>query len=104
MRCKSMALSPSQYVNTLVQKWSTKHPELASRLERAMALTGSVHSQGEGTFVVEGATGDYIVGIEHGRSTCTCQDFKRGHHCKHRLACALVCMTERAAAQKGSLR
>ncbi len=94
-----MSLSPVQYMNLLVQKWSQAHPELASRLDRAMALTGNVHSQGEGTFVVEGRTGEYIVGVEAGRSTCTCPDSLRGHKCKHRLAVALVSMTERAVAQ-----
>lgn len=95
-----MPLSPAEYMAVLVEKWSARRPELRSRLERAVALTGGVRSQGEGTFVVEGVTQEYIVGVEDGRSSCTCQDTLRGNHCKHRLACALVCKTELMLAQE----
>ena len=63
---------------------------------KALALVGGCHSQGEGTWVVEGGGGEYVVYVDpqRRRSTCTCEDSRRGHHCKHRLAVALVYKVE----------
>lgn len=88
-------MNPATQIRTLATLWSAKHPELASRIERAIALTGGVKSQGEGVYVVEGESGEYIVTVVGRISFCTCPDSARGNHCKHRLAAALVCAQER---------
>lgn len=84
--------------------WALKHPHLKSRIERAVALVGGVKSQCEGVYVVEGSKGvEYIVAVdfEKGTSICTCTDHKKGNHCKHRLAVALVCVLEREVFSSG---
>jgi predicted nucleic acid-binding Zn finger protein len=87
---------PASRIRNLATKWSAKRPELAARIERAIALTGGVKSQGEGVYVVEGVGGDYIV-TKGRNSMCTCPDSQRGNRCKHQLAVALVCIVEREA-------
>ena len=87
---------PAQRIRSLATQWAERHPELATRLEKAVALTGGVKSQGEGVYVVEGVGDVYIVWADPQgkRSTCNCEDSRRGHHCKHRLAVALVFKAE----------
>lgn len=92
-----MTVSPIQQI---AAKWAAKHPHLKSRIERAVALTGGVKSQCEGVYVVEGSNGaEYIVSVDFdkGMSTCTCEDHRRGQHCKHRIAVALVHVLETRA-------
>lgn len=80
-------------IQTIANLWKVRYPHLADRIDRAVALTGGVKSQGEGVHVVEGSHGaEYIVWAdpETHKSTCTCPDFEKGHKCKHILAVALL--------------
>lgn len=88
---------PARRIRFLASRWAEKQPGLAARLEKAVALTGGVSSQGEGVYVVEGSSGhEYIVHAdpETKVSTCNCPDSELGNHCKHRLATALVYLAE----------
>lgn len=80
-----------------VSAWSVRHPELQVRLEKALALTGGVRLIAPSIYRVQGQGDDYLVRVDHqrGSSTCTCMDSRKGHHCKHRLATALVVVLER---------
>jgi hypothetical protein len=83
---------PTQ-AEAVAARWAEKHPDLRSRIERALALVPRVQYLGEDTYEVPGSRGQtYYVGIDPRRhtSTCTCEDTARGNHCKHRLAVALV--------------
>jgi hypothetical protein len=85
-------------IQNVANRWAAKHPELAPRIFRAVALTGGIHKVDDNTYRVEGATGDYTVTINRAArtSSCTCPDTQQGgNHCKHRLACALIEMAER---------
>jgi uncharacterized Zn finger protein len=74
-------------------KWAARHPDLGSRLERALALIANVSSTlHPDVYVVEGSHGHkYMVRINRSEKTseCTCPDHAKGHHCKHRLSVAL---------------
>lgn len=87
-----MANVPSaQDVARIARKWAEKHPNLATRIERAVALVALV-TPGDlpHVFFVEGSEGRrYVVRVDGRASTCTCPDSGTGHHCKHRLAAAL---------------
>jgi len=69
---------------------------MRARLMRAVELASlkdGVLYIGEDTWQVRGSSGGtYYVGVDLRRrtSTCTCPDSRGGHHCKHRLATALV--------------
>jgi hypothetical protein len=73
--------------------WAFIHPDLRSRCMKAPSLVSKVSYIGEGTYEVLGSKGQaYFVGFDRRRrtSTCTCIDSQRGHHCKHRIAVALL--------------
>lgn len=80
-------------VATTAARWAAKNPELAPRMERAVALVANVTSTvSPEMFMVEGSYGhQYVVRVNRAArtSTCTCPDHGKGHHCKHRLAVAL---------------
>lgn len=60
---------------------------------RAVELVTSATYIGEDTWQVGLTEGHiYYVGVDTRRrtSTCTCEDSRRGNHCKHRLAVALA--------------
>jgi hypothetical protein len=82
-------------VNRLVASWSARHPELDSRLKRAVALLDNVHMSATdpNVFSVEGSQGHlYTVRVDRANrvSSCTCEDHtRRNDRCKHILACAL---------------
>lgn len=83
-------------MRAIADRWAAKHPELRSRLERALALTGEVTRKGPTLFSVAGERDIYNVKITGNTSTCTCPDFvNRSIHCKHRLAVALVVTAEK---------
>lgn len=88
--------SPAERMRELAAIWSVQHPELQERLQKALALVGGVRAQGEGVYVVEGVGNEYVVSVDlpRRRSSCTCEDSRRGHHCKHRLAVALLYKVE----------
>jgi len=78
----------------LVARWAAKHPELKTRLERAAFIVENVRRTPDpNLYVVKSATSgqEYLVKINRWakRSTCSCPDSRKGHHCKHRLAAAL---------------
>lgn len=78
----------------LARKWAAKHPSLAKRLERAVALVANVTpgDYSSNVYFVEGSDNHrYMVRIDRKNriSTCTCRDSQDGFHCKHRLATAL---------------
>lgn len=78
---------------TLARRWAAKHPELASRLLRAVELVTRVTpcDYAPDAFFVEGSKDRYLVKVfrKARSSTCTCPDSEMGNHCKHRLAVAL---------------
>lgn len=81
-------------VATKASKWASKRPELADRIDRAVALVANVNKTAHpDVYVVEGSFGHkYMVRIDRAGKTseCTCPDHQKGHHCKHRLAVALL--------------
>lgn len=89
-------MTPVERMRQYVSAWSIRYPHLQVRLEKALALTGGVVPQGRGVYRVQGGGGEYVVRVDHekGTSTCTCVDSHKGHHCKHRLATALVYVVE----------
>jgi hypothetical protein len=92
-RAKRLVDAPAD-VAEKAARWVAHRPELATRMEKAMALVGGIERTDEAnTYKVEGGKGDYIVRVDRGRrySECTCPDSAvRGQKCKHRLAVALV--------------
>lgn len=90
--------APYAVMRNLADQWLKNHPELdATRMNKALALTGGVSEIKPNQYKVEGGGGDYVVTVNPGqkKSFCTCEDSRRGNHCKHRLACALVIMAAR---------
>lgn len=82
----------------LADQWLKNHPELdTKRMQKALALTGGVSEIRPNQYKVEGEGGSYTVTVNPGqkKSFCTCEDSRRGNHCKHRLAVALVVMGEK---------
>ncbi len=81
-------------IHDLARTWTLKHPELKSRIERAVQLVlgGKVRHIEGSIYAVHGTGDEYTVSIDpdHGSSICMCEDSRRGHKCKHRLAVALV--------------
>ena len=81
-------------VSAKASKWAAKRPELADRIDRAVALVANVVKTAHpDVYVVEGSFGHkYVVRVHRDAkiSECTCPDHQKGHHCKHRLAVALV--------------
>ncbi len=89
--------SPAGYIRHLATMWAAKHPYMDDRMERAIALTGNITQLDKYRFRVEGVGGTYNVRVNYRRktSTCSCPDSRKGFHCKHALAVALVYVTER---------
>jgi hypothetical protein len=90
-----MALEPD--VRVLVARGSARHPELASRLEKAafLLLFRTVQPQLDGTWTVgseRDASKTYTVNLNANRAYCTCEDSLRrpGLECKHSLAAVLL--------------
>ena len=79
-------------ISQLAAAWTVKHPHLKSRIERAVGLVGKVRHIEGNIYAVQGSKDEYTVSIDpdHGSSICMCEDSRRGHKCKHRLAVALV--------------
>lgn len=84
---------PAVVVAERARRWVASRPELAGRMEKAIALVGGVSLVEANTYRVEGGAGDYTVRVDRVQrySECTCPDSAvRGQKCKHRLAVALV--------------
>jgi len=78
----------------LVARWAAKRPSLKNRLERAVFIVEHVRpTLDPNLYEVQSATSfrKYLVKVDRHarRSTCSCPDSRKGHHCKHRLAVAL---------------
>lgn len=85
-------------MRNLADQWLKKHPELDERrMNKALALTGGVSEVKTNEYKVEGEGGDYVVTVNPAqkKSFCSCEDSRRGNHCKHRLAVALIVMAEK---------
>lgn len=90
----ALDLSPSATtIQALVASWSEKHPEMRTRIYRAVALVSNVTPASATVFYVEGSEGKrYMVKVNRRErtSTCTCEDHVfRGVKCKHVLAAGL---------------
>lgn len=90
-------------MRTLADAWIAKNPSWAERVNKALALTPGVEDLGNWQYKVEGENDDYIVTVKGTQSSCTCPDSRRGNHCKHRLACALLYAAERREREMPSL-
>lgn len=79
-----------------VKVWTSMHPELKERLERAVFLLDNVEATlCPGIYKVRSENQkrvQYVVRVDRANrsSTCSCPDSQKGNHCKHRLAVALV--------------
>lgn len=76
------------------RRWAKAHPELSTRLNRAIALVDAVeHGTVVGKFRVRGTAAVYEVTIDvtNKTSACTCPDSGKhiASHCKHQLAVGL---------------
>jgi len=90
--------SPFSVMKGLADKWLKNHPNLdAKRMNKALALTGGVSEAKPNIYEVEGEGDTYVVTVNPGqkKSSCSCEDSRRGNHCKHRLAVALVMMADK---------
>jgi hypothetical protein len=91
-------------IRGIAESWIAKHPELKSRIEKAIPLTVAITKEGPNTYVVENPDSDkktnpeYTVTVKGNTSTCTCEDFlRRGSQCKHRLAVGLMVVSDKKA-------
>jgi len=89
-------LSPNlSTIQGIARAWATRHPELAARIARAIALVSNVQpgDRSPDVYFVEGSAGHrYMVRVNRGdrTSTCTCVDHScRGMKCKHIIAAGL---------------
>jgi len=95
MSTSTLDLSPALLtIQGLARSWATRHPDLASRINRAVALVSNVlpGDRSPDVYFVEGSAGrQYMVRVNRRdrTSACTCPDHGKGNHCKHRIACAL---------------
>jgi uncharacterized Zn finger protein len=93
------SVTPPIDASALAIAWSRKHPELHDRCHRAVGLVeANKVRKVDDHYLVEGTGDTYLVYVdpEAGTSRCTCEDSRKGNHCKHRIAVAMVyVMTER---------
>lgn len=79
-----------------VKVWTSTHPELKERLEKAVFLLDNVEATlSPDVYKVRSDSKkrtEYLVRVDRRNrtSTCSCPDSQKGNHCKHRLACALL--------------
>ena len=80
-------------IQGVANHWASLHPDLASRMDRALALVGNVRRAASDVYEVEGSDGHmYMVRVNRPSRTsmCTCPDYQeREIRCKHILAAAL---------------
>ena len=102
-------------IREIADSWTTKHPELKSRIQKAIPLTLAITKEGPNTYIVENPDSDqkkpdpdpkntkntkthpeYIVTVKGNTSTCTCEDYiQRKSQCKHRLAVGLLVVSDK---------